>query len=80
MSLLIALIIGAIAGAVAGFIKRGNDFGLLRNIILGIAGGVLGHFLAPLLGVAETNFIGSLVMSTVGALLLLFTLDLLNSR
>jgi uncharacterized membrane protein YeaQ/YmgE (transglycosylase-associated protein family) len=78
--LLIYLAIGALAGWLAGTIMKGRGFGLLVNIILGIVGAVLGGFLFGLLGIAAIGFVGSLVMATAGAVLLLFLAGLVKKR
>ena len=61
------LIIGAIAGWLAGVIKKGKGFGLGGNLIVGIFGAMLGGFLFGLIGLEGTGMIGTLVVSTVGA-------------
>ena len=45
--MLYVLFIGLIAGAIAGLIVRGEGFGCLLNIIVGIAGAWIGHWLLP---------------------------------
>lgn len=62
VGLLIFLIIGAVAGWLAGIFMKGRGAGLLGNIILGIAGAVVGGLLFGLLGL-----IGSIVTAIVGA-------------
>ncbi len=77
-SLIGSLIIGGIAGWLAGLIRRGEGFGILVNILIGIAGGFIGGIIFGLLGIdnADTNWIGSLVISTIGAVVLLFIVNL----
>ncbi|MGZ5917353.1 MAG: hypothetical protein ACXWJ4_08525, partial [Methyloceanibacter sp.] len=50
-ALLIALIIGAIAGWLAGQVVQGTGFGLIGDIIIGIAGALIAALLFPLLGI-----------------------------
>ena len=68
------LIIGSIAGWLAGNLTRGSGFGIVGNIIMGVAGAGVGKLLFSLLGLASTGLVGSLVMSTVGAMVFLFAL------
>jgi len=68
------LIIGAIAGWLAGILMKGGGFGLLRNIIVGVLGALLGGFVFGLIGIASVGFVGSIVTATAGAVLLLFIL------
>ena len=50
------------------------------NLILGIAGGVLGGWVFGLLGIAASGIIGSLITATVGAILMLWIASLFNKR
>jgi len=71
MDFLWFLLIGGLAGWGAGKLMKGRGFGVLGNIIVGILGGFLGGFLFGLLGLEQVGFIGSLVTSLVGAIVLL---------
>ena len=73
-------IIGIAAGFLAGKIMRGGGFGVIINLILGIAGGVLGGWVFGLLGIAASGIIGSLITATVGAILMLWIASLFNKR
>ena len=53
-ALLIALIIGAIAGWLAGLLVQGTGFGLLGDIVVGIAGALMTSVLLPGLGIGLT--------------------------
>jgi len=61
------LIMGAFAGWLAGKITRGSGFGLLGNLLLGVAGAFVGGFLFSFLGLKSFTFIGSLISATAGA-------------
>lgn len=73
MSLIISLIVGLIAGALAGQFVRGGGFGLLWNIVIGLIGGAIGGLLFNFFGLDPdgTNILGSIVISFVGAVILL---------
>jgi len=71
MSFIWAIIIGAIAGWLAEQIMD-SDMGLLGNILLGIAGGVVGNAIAGALGVATVGFIVQLLVALAGACLLIW--------
>ena len=49
-ALIVTLIIGAIAGWLAGVLVEGSGFGLLINMLLGIAGAFIAALLFPRLG------------------------------
>lgn len=71
MSFIAALIIGGISGWLAGKIM-GSEGSLLRNIIIGLLGGVVGGLLGGVIGVGATNWIGSILISVVGACILIW--------
>jgi uncharacterized membrane protein YeaQ/YmgE (transglycosylase-associated protein family) len=74
-----AIIIGILAGWIAEQVMKRNH-GLLTNLIVGVIGSFLGAFVASALGIAWGGFIGSLVISTVGAIILLALLGLIKKR
>ena len=77
-SILGALVIGAIAGWLAGKLMKGGGYGLFGNIVLGIICAVIGSFVFGLLGVVASSFVGSVVMATIGAAILLYVVGLLK--
>ena len=75
MSFLVWILLGLIAGALAKFIMPGPDpGGWIVTILIGIAGSVIGGFLFSLLGISASGglSLGSIVVATVGALVLLW--------
>ncbi len=71
--MLYAIIVGGIAGWLTGQLMRGAGYGILANILLGIAGGIIGRFVFGILGFSSTgNIIGELITAVVGASLLVF--------
>jgi uncharacterized membrane protein YeaQ/YmgE (transglycosylase-associated protein family) len=77
---IIFLVIGGVAGWLAGTIMKGGGFGLLGNILIGIAGGIVGGFLFRLLVIAAGGLIGSMVTAIVGAVGLLYVIGLFKNR
>lgn len=68
-SLLVWLAIGAIAGLIARrFIGGTPPFGKIGDMILGIAGGVVGGYGLALLGVGGSGTVGGLIVTCVAAL------------
>ena len=70
-SIIMALIIGGIAGWAAGQIMKSSG-SLVRNIILGIVGAFVGNVVLGLIGIHGSGFIGSIIVSTIGACLVIF--------
>ncbi len=78
-SLIIVLLIGAIAGWLAGVIRQGYGYGLLGNIIIGIIGSFVGHWLFRQLGVfVNAGLLGTILTATIGALLVLFLIGMVR--
>ena len=67
-----AILIGLIAGWLAGKFMKGRGYGPLMDIVLGIVGGVIGRFVFGLLGLGAWNLVGSIVVSFVGAVILIW--------
>jgi len=61
-------------------IMKGDGFGLIWDLILGIAGAVVGGWLFGLLGLsASGGMVGSIIVATIGAVFLIFISRLLRS-
>jgi uncharacterized membrane protein YeaQ/YmgE (transglycosylase-associated protein family) len=73
MSIITLLIVGLVAGWIAGLVMKGEGYGVIGDIIIGIIGAVIGGWLFSLLGVG-TGFgiIGSIIVAAIGAIILVF--------
>lgn len=78
MNVIWFLLIGLVAGWLAGIVLKGRGFGLVANLVIGVLGAVLGGFLFGLIGVQSYSLLGSLVMATVGAVVLLLIVGMLK--
>lgn len=84
MNFIIWIVVGGILGWIASMImKTDAQQGMLLNIIVGIIGALLGGWLlAPLFGTGTINqsdfSIGSLLVSLLGAVILLAIVNLLR--
>jgi uncharacterized membrane protein YeaQ/YmgE (transglycosylase-associated protein family) len=74
-----ALIIGVAAGWIAEQVT-GRNHGLLTNLLVGVIGAFLGAFIASLLGIQFAGFWGSLIVSTIGAVVLLLIVGAFRRR
>ena len=71
-ALIFWIIVGLVAGALAKFIMPGDDpGGFIITILLGIAGAIVGGFLANLISVGGGGFIWTTIIATIGAIILL---------
>jgi uncharacterized membrane protein YeaQ/YmgE (transglycosylase-associated protein family) len=71
-ALIFWIIVGLIAGALAKFVMPGDDpGGFIITILLGIAGAIVGGFLASLIGIGGGGTIWTIIIATIGAIILL---------
>ena len=72
MSIIVWIIIGGLAGWVAGMIMK-TDGGLVKNIVVGIVGALIGGFIMSFFGAAGfTGFnIWSFVVALIGSIVLI---------
>ncbi len=78
MNFLWFILLGAAAGWLAGQLTKGGGFGLIGNIIVGILGAIIGGWLAGALGIFSGSLLGSLLIATGGAIVLLFIVSLIK--
>src|SRR5271156_1945214 len=64
------IINGLIAGWLAGKISRGEGYGCITDIILGLVGSLLGGWIFIKLGIFGGGFLYYLAAATVGAVIL----------
>lgn len=74
------LLIGLIAGWLAGRILRGNGFGIIVNLVIGVVGSFLGGIVFGLLGFRSYGLIAELIVATIGAILLIFLAGIIKKR
>ena len=81
MHLILYLVIGGLAGFLAGRLLKGRGFGLVVNVVVGVAGSFVGGWVFGILGIRiGGGMLGSLVTATVGAVILLAILNALKRR
>ena len=80
MGFIIIIIMGGIIGWLAGMIMRvESQMGLIANIVVGIVGSGLGHFLAGVIGLeVDYTSIARVAVSGAGAVLLIVILRVLG--
>jgi len=84
INLIVWLIVGGVVGWIASLMMRTDaQQGVFLNVIVGIVGAALaGFFISPMVGLPTINqgsfSIGSLVVSLVGAVILLAVVNLVR--
>jgi uncharacterized membrane protein YeaQ/YmgE (transglycosylase-associated protein family) len=71
------IVIGLIAGWLAGKISRGEGYGCITDIVLGLVGSLLGGWIFMRLGILGGGFIYSLAAATLGAVILVSIVHLI---
>jgi uncharacterized membrane protein YeaQ/YmgE (transglycosylase-associated protein family) len=78
--LLVILFVGLVAGWLAGKVVRGTGFGIIGDILVGIAGALIASFLFPKLGIRlGTGLVSEIVYSAIGAVILLLVVRLVRT-
>jgi uncharacterized membrane protein YeaQ/YmgE (transglycosylase-associated protein family) len=74
------IVVGLIAGAIAARVVAGRGFGCIADIVVGVAGAIIGGFLlSSLFGMTgNVGFFGSIVVAFIGAAALLAVLKLVS--
>jgi uncharacterized membrane protein YeaQ/YmgE (transglycosylase-associated protein family) len=81
MELLYVLVIGAVSGWFAGLLVKGQEYGLLWNIVLGVLGSFIGGWLLGKLGMHPdfgNKTVNLIITSVIGAVVVLFLAGLLK--
>ena len=78
-SIIVILFVGLIAGWLAGKIVRGTGFGIIGDILVGIAGAFISSLLFPRLGIhLGVGLLSEIIYSAIGAVILLLVVRLLR--
>jgi uncharacterized membrane protein YeaQ/YmgE (transglycosylase-associated protein family) len=79
MNLIISLVIGGIIGWLASLVMKTNaQMGIIANVLVGIIGSALGHWVAGLIGISASG-IASWLVSLGGAVLLIVLLQMIGA-
>jgi len=80
-SILVILLVGIVAGWLAGQVVRGTGFGLIGDLIVGIAGAFVAAWLFPRLNIhLGSGIIAEIISSALGAIILLLVVRLIRGR
>jgi uncharacterized membrane protein YeaQ/YmgE (transglycosylase-associated protein family) len=81
-ALIVWIIVGLIAGALGKLIMPGRDpGGIIVTILIGMAGALVGGFITQgLFGLRGGGFISTIIVATIGAIILLALYRLIAGR
>jgi len=78
-SILVILLVGVVAGWLAGKVVRGTGFGLIGDLVVGIAGAFVAAWLFPRFGIhLGTGIVAEILYSALGAIILLVIVRLIR--
>jgi uncharacterized membrane protein YeaQ/YmgE (transglycosylase-associated protein family) len=78
-SIIVILFVGLVAGWLAGKIVRGTGFGIIGDILVGVAGALIASLLFPRLGIhLGTGLVSEIIYSAIGAIILLLIVRLVR--
>ena len=82
MGLIAWIIVGLLAGWLAGMVMKGSGYGLLGDLLLGLIGAIVGGWLFGLIlpSAEPTGLIGSIIVATIGAIVLVALVRLIRGR
>jgi uncharacterized membrane protein YeaQ/YmgE (transglycosylase-associated protein family) len=76
---IVILIVGLVAGWLAGKVVRGSGFGIIGDILVGIAGALIASFLFPRFGIhLGVGLVSKIIYSAIGAVILLLVVRLVR--
>ena len=79
--IIVILFVGLVAGWLAGKIVRGTGFGIVGDILVGIAGAFISTLLFPRLGFhLGGGLVSEIIYSAIGAVILLLVVRLVRGR
>ena len=77
------IIIGVVAGWLTGKLMKGSGFGFFMDMIVGVVGALIGGFCANAMGfggVSQHGLIVSIIIATIGAVILTLILRLISGN
>jgi uncharacterized membrane protein YeaQ/YmgE (transglycosylase-associated protein family) len=78
--IIVILFVGLVAGWLAGKIVRGTGFGIIGDILIGIAGAFVSTLIFPRLGFhLGGGLVSEIIYSAIGAVILLLIVRLVRS-
>ncbi|HZP95527.1 MAG TPA: GlsB/YeaQ/YmgE family stress response membrane protein [Candidatus Limnocylindria bacterium] len=82
MDIIAWIIVGLVAGWLAGQLMKGSGYGIIGDLVLGLVGAFVGGWLFGVVSptAQPSGLLGSIVVATIGAVVLIFIARLLGGR
>ncbi len=83
IGLVVSLLVWGASGYFAGQLLRGEGYGLLGNILLGIVGGFVGSLLVTIFGITglvKLPFFGGILVGVLGSVVVVVAAGLLGNE
>ena len=79
MDILITLVVGGVMGWLASIVMKTNkQMGIVANVMIGILGAAIGHWLFGALGLLAYGPVGRIIVNIAGAMVLIAVLRALG--
>lgn len=78
MNIIIWIVVGVIAGWLTGLVMKGRGYGLLGDLVIGLIGGLVGGWLFGFMGLSASGWLGQILVSFVGGVVLVAIVRLLR--
>ena len=79
MNIFVLLIVGLVAGFLADKVVK-NTYGMVGDMLIGVAGSFIGGWIFGLLGLEIDIFIGQIISAFIGAVLLLLVINYFKKK
>ncbi|MBK9759255.1 MAG: GlsB/YeaQ/YmgE family stress response membrane protein [Flavobacteriales bacterium] len=80
MGVITTILVGGVAGWLAGKVMKGEGYGPLMNVLLGILGGFVGEIVFDLVGLKTVGLVGRIVCAFAGSVLVVWLARQLSSK
>jgi len=74
------LVVGLISGWLAGSVMKGGGYGMIGDIVVGLIGAFVGGFVMGLFMNDTAGFVGSIIVSFLGACLFIAIVRAISGR